>query len=190
MGWGREGAAPPAPSTARRMRTLAALLAAGAVLQLAAVTAPSGHSPCAAYVRPLLGDARFDQNYCRFVPELSDPVLNVRVTAAVFKRKLFGSGTTLTYEPYVGAPGGNIERRRLRLVASTPSFFWANDPSAAKFLLLGFYLTICVGGALALRRLLSGEERLLERPLALSSRRALAGDREAPGQAARADPDR
>jgi hypothetical protein len=153
LGWSSR--VPVARAVPRRL--VIALLAAGALIQLSVVVPKGGHSPCATYVRPLLGTARFDQNYCRFVPELSDAVLDARMSVAVLANAVGLGSTTLTYEPYVGAPGGNIERRTLVVSEDRPHLFWTEHTSAATLALLLAYLAVAAGGAVVLRRQLRGE---------------------------------
>jgi 4-amino-4-deoxy-L-arabinose transferase-like glycosyltransferase len=142
-----------ATNVSRRIVVL--LLVLGAILQVSVLIPVGAHSPCATYVKPLVGDARFDQNTCRFVPELSDGILDVRLTFAVL-RNMVGLGVTnLTYEPYVGAPGGVIERRQIRITQDRPFLFWAQRSSAANLILLLAYVLTAAGGAIALRRLLA-----------------------------------
>jgi hypothetical protein len=133
-------------------RLLVGLLAAGVLIQLSTVIPRGGHNPCGWYVHELLGPARFDQNYCRFVPELSDSVLDVRMSFAVIRNVAGLGSTTLTYEPYVGAPGGTIERRTLLVDEKRPYLFWTQRISPGTLSLLLAYCLILAGGGVALRR--------------------------------------
>jgi hypothetical protein len=133
-------------------RLIIVLLALGALLQVSVAIPVGAHDPCAVYVKPMVGEARFDQNLCRFVPELSDGVLDVRLTFAVVRNMLGLGVTDMQYEPYVGAPGGIVEKRQIHITQVRPYLFWAQDMSVPNLGLLAAYLVLTAGGVLALRR--------------------------------------
>lgn len=160
LGW---SAAVPVRRLVRR-GVLIALIVGGAVYQLGAIVPQGGHSPCASYFKPLVGDARFDQNYCRFVPELSDPVLGARMAVANLKNMVGLGTTTLTYEPYVGAPGGIIEQRTLVIAENRPRVFWLVSTTPTTLSLLFLYVLVTAGGVLVLRRTLDDRRSVASAP--------------------------
>jgi hypothetical protein len=143
-----------APTRGLRI-SLAALVAAGALVQAVAIVPDAGAYPCG-YVLKLVGPQRFDQNLCRFVPELSDVVMNARLTVAVVDLKL-GGRPRLTYEPFVGPPGGEIAHRYSLELGTPgapldgPDFFWARRRSAADVGLLACFLLVGAAGLLGVR---------------------------------------
>jgi Dolichyl-phosphate-mannose-protein mannosyltransferase len=151
LGWGGEIV------SASRMRAFLALVAVGVLFQLVAIIPSGGVSPCV-YVAQLLGPQRFDQNDCRFVPELSDVAMNFRLTYELVRQSL-GRSPYLVYEPYVGTPGGDREHRRVFAFPlgapplDGPDVFWWKGLAASGAVLLVFFTTLGVAGALRLRAL-------------------------------------
>ena len=153
LGWDRVSA----PPNRTRVRALATLLAIGVAIQVVAVVPTGGAYPCG-YVAQLLGQQRFEQNYCRFVPELSDVVMNFRLTYQLVVHDV-GGRPLLKYDPYVGTPGHDVSRR-LRftfppgaLPLSGPDFFWWGSPSARSTGLVLFFLAMLTAGIASLAAL-------------------------------------
>jgi hypothetical protein len=153
LGWDAQVAVSPA-----RLRAFGALVIAGAVIQIVAIIPSGGVSPCV-YVSALLGPQRFDQNACRFVPELSDVPMNFRLTYELAKQGL-GGRPSLVYEPYVGTPGRDVAHRReftFPLGApplSGPDVFWWGRLTAATAALLAICGVLIAAGSLRLAALL------------------------------------
>jgi hypothetical protein len=162
LGW-RRGA--PSPAWGRRFLAILALL--GAVVQLAAVLPPDTQSPCATVVLPLLGRDRFDENTCRWVPQLSDVVLNLHLAYGMLRQDLGGGRTRISYTPYGGPPAGTLRTRTLELDLARPDVAPITAPSATHAAISGVFLALLVAGVLALAapRWAMGAPRLLGRRL-------------------------
>jgi hypothetical protein len=155
LGWDRapDGAPEPRP---RAWRAAVALACAGAIVQAVAIIPEGGSTPCT-YVLQLLGPTQFNQNECRFVPELSDVAINGRLTFALLDRALGGT-PKLTYEPFVGPPDRDaIHRYTLTLGTPSaplagPDFFWWAARTRANIALLATFVVLAAAGGAGVRR--------------------------------------
>jgi hypothetical protein len=145
LGWDGQGILDTA-SYRRRLRAFVALAVVGAVVQVSAVLPAPMEAPCAEIVKPLLGPQRFDQNSCRWVPELSDPVLGLRTTAALVRAGFRTTTEVFTYAPYGGAGAGNLPVYRTR-VTIAPTVGFMVSPRGEPLAVSAMFGLLAFGGA-------------------------------------------